>query len=96
MLVIELTYKTPLEKVDQFVQAHRAFLQRYYDEGLFLVSGPQEPRTGGIIIALADKSRLKAIIKNDPFYQEGIADYRFIEFKPVKYHSELSGLLKQG
>ena len=82
MFVIELTYKAPLAKIDAHMTAHVAFLKKYYAAGNFLVSGRQIPRTGGIIIAVAEsKERVETIMKEDPFCSEGVADARVIEFR---------------
>lgn len=93
MVVVEVTYKKPLTEVDQYLQEHRAFLQTYYDKGILLASGPQQPRTGGIIIGLTDQRTMDNVIKEDPFYQHGIADYRIVEFDPVKCCAEIQALL---
>ncbi len=93
MVIIELTYKKPLNMVNQFIEPHVDFLQKYYDQNIFLASGPKEPRDGGIIIAFVDKKRAKDIIKEDPFYKEDIADYRIIQFIPKKHHEKIRSLL---
>lgn len=95
MIIIELTYKKPIDAVDKALIPHRQFLQKYYDQGLFLASGPKIPRDGGIIIALTnDTDQIEMIIKEDPFYQEEIADYRIVPFEPVKHRAELSKIIK--
>jgi uncharacterized protein YciI len=88
MVIIELIYKKSLEDVEQFLKEHRDFLQKYYDKGLLLTSGPKKPRDGGIIIAFSDKKTIESVIQSDPFYREGIAEYRIFEFEPVKYDPE--------
>ncbi len=94
MLVIEVTYKKSLTEIDRLLDEHRAFLQKYYDKGILLASGPQQPRNGGIILALPDKDIMHELIKEDPFYQHDLADYRFIQFEPVKCCHELQAILK--
>lgn len=84
MIIIELTYKKPLAEVDHYLIEHRQFLAECYKQGIFIASGPKEPRDGGIIIAHSDDIDIPTLMKNDPFYREGIADYRFITFKPNK------------
>jgi uncharacterized protein YciI len=64
------------------MRAHVAFLKKYYAAGNFLVSGRQVPRTGGIIIALADsREQIESIMAEDPFCKHGLADVRIIEFR---------------
>jgi uncharacterized protein YciI len=82
MFVIELTYKADLSRIDAQMKAHVAFLKKYYDTGNFLISGRQIPRTGGIIIAVGEsRERIEAVMQEDPFVRQGLADARVIEFR---------------
>ena len=82
MFVIELIYKAELSQIDAHMKAHVAFLEKYYAAGNFLVSGRKIPRDGGIILAVGkSKQQLEAIVKEDPFYERGLADFRIIEFR---------------
>jgi uncharacterized protein YciI len=82
MFVVELIYKADLEEIDAQMRAHMAFLKRHYSAGTFLVSGRKVPRDGGIILA-AGKTRaeIEAIMREDPFCKNGLADFRVIEFR---------------
>jgi len=94
MIIVDLTYKVDLATLEQHLAAHREFLEKYYQQGYFLASGPKEPRTGGIIIALTDDlQELVAILAADPFYLHEVADYKFTIFKPVKSHPVIRELL---
>ncbi|MFH1195802.1 MAG: YciI family protein [bacterium] len=89
--IIEITYKIPIEQFENIVPEHRAFLQTGYDKKLLLFSGPQEPRVGGIVVARAESvEEIKSFFENDPYKLNGVADYRFIEFNPVKHQEFLS------
>ena len=82
MFVIELTYRATLADIDANMAAHVAFLNKHYDAGNFLMSGRKIPRTGGVIIAVADsEEQAEAIIRDDPFVAQGLADYRIIHFR---------------
>jgi uncharacterized protein YciI len=82
MFVIELTYKAPLTEIDAHMAAHVVFLKKYYTSGNFLVSGRKIPRDGGIIVAVGKSRRqIEAIVKEDPFYEHDLADFRIIEFR---------------
>lgn len=82
MFVIELSYKVDLEEIDAHMTAHVRFLKKYYASGNFLVSGRKIPRDGGIILAVAKhRQDIEAIIKEDPFYEHRLADFRIIEFR---------------
>lgn len=91
MFVIMLTYKAPLATIDNYLAEHRAFLEQGYQQDFFIASGPQNPRTGGIILSqLKSRDQLESILKNDPFQVQEIAEYKIIEFEPVKYHTNFS------
>lgn len=94
MFIVELIYKAPISEVDKYLQAHREFLDYHYKQGLLLASGPQKPRVGGILIALThDRQHLETILKSDPYCLADIADYRLIEFTPVKHRDEIKQLI---
>ena len=94
MFVISSVYKKPVELIDAHVKAHREFLDRYYEKGIFITSGPKEPRTGGIILAKAgSKEELLKIMAEDPFVVHGISEYEYTEFKATKAGKGLEKLL---
>jgi uncharacterized protein YciI len=82
MFIIELVYKADLSAIDAHMAAHVKFLKKHYAAGSFLISGRKIPRDGGIILAVG-KSRLEieALVQEDPFHKEGLADFRIIEFR---------------
>lgn len=93
MFLLLLSYKKPLPEVDRFVAEHRAFLERHYASGRFLLSGRKEPRTGGVILATAgSREEVDTIVREDPFHREGIADYEVVEFLPSMSDGRLAHL----
>lgn len=83
LFVIDLSYITALETVDQLIEPHMAFIDRCYATGLFLASGAKVPRTGGVIIARGKSiADIEALITGDPFHMAGVAKYRITEFDP--------------
>jgi uncharacterized protein YciI len=94
MFVIELTYKVELSEIDAHMKAHMAFLNRQYAAGTFLVSGRKIPREGGIILAVGDsKATIEALMREDPFVREGLADVRVIEFRPSQRAKNVDALI---
>ena len=86
MFIATLKYKKSLEEVDRFPQAHRDYLAEHYAAGNFISSGPQTPRVGGVIMIKAEnRIAVDAIIAQDPFNINGIADYQIIEFTPTMF-----------
>ena len=83
--IVEATYLVPFEQIQETIPSHRAFLQKGYDLGLFLCSGPKEPAIGGYLVARADsKADLEALFESEPFGAKGLARFTFTEFQPVK------------
>lgn len=86
MFIAILTYKKPLEEVDRYLAAHREYLAQHYSAGDFITSGPQTPRVGGVIMIKADnRGAVDAILAEDPFNTNGIADYQIIQFTPTLF-----------
>jgi uncharacterized protein YciI len=82
MFVIELIYKAPLEEIDAQMRPHMAFLKRHYASGTFLISGRKIPREGGIILAVGkSRDEIEALMQEDPFCTNGLAEFRIIEFR---------------
>lgn len=95
MFVVSISYKVDLSEVDKLVPEHITFLEKFYEQGNFLASGPKVPRTGGVILAKAEsKSELRNILAQDPFYQQGLADYDITEFIPSKHAAGFEGIEK--
>lgn len=95
MFIVHVNYKKSLEVVDQYLTAHRTFLDEGYNKNYFIASGPKNPRTGGVILSqLKNRDELQNILKNDPFYIQGIAEYVIEEFLPVKYHPQFSSFMQ--
>lgn len=94
MFIILVTYKKPVEIVDEHLAEHRIFLDEGYANNYFIASGMKIPRTGGVIISqLKNREQLQKIIEQDPFYALDIADYEIIEFTPTKFHKEFGSFL---
>ncbi len=83
--VVEATYRAPIERVREAYSRHRAWLQKGYDVGLFLCSGPKDPPVGGYLIARAQSAEvLTTMFAEEPLNAEGLATFTFTEFLPVK------------
>ena len=89
MFIAILTYKKPLSEVDNYLSAHREYLAKHYAIGDFITSGPQIPRIGGVIMIKANnREAVDAIISEDPFHINDIANYQIVEFTPTMFCNE--------
>ena len=95
MFIILLSYKKEISEVEKYIRSHVEFLDKYYAENKFIFSGRKNPRTGGVILVRnVDRNQLTEIIKDDPFFQNEIADYEIIEVIPTKYDRGFEGFLE--
>lgn len=86
MFIVSLTYKVPLQKINEHLDDHVAFLERHFRTGDFLASGPKVPRTGGVILAtVAEREELDAVLEADPFRKADLAEYYVEEFQPTRF-----------
>lgn len=80
MFIVSLTYKTSIDEVEKHLNAHVEYLKQQYAAKNFIASGRKIPRTGGVIMsALKDEDALMKVLKDDPFYKFGVADYDVIQ-----------------
>lgn len=94
MFIIDVNYIVPLGEIDQCMDPHIQYLEKYYDKGIFVVWGRKQPRTGGIILALtATKDEAERITTEDPFHIHGLAEITVTEFLVSKHRPDLKGLL---
>lgn len=83
MFIVTLTYIRPLEELDALMSQHVGWLKKHYDSGLFIASGRQVPRKGGVILARSgSREELDAVLEQDPFAKNGCTRTDVIEFTP--------------
>ncbi len=81
MFIVLVNYVVSLDRIDSLLEEHVEFLKVQFEKQAFITSGRKVPRTGGVIIAKASsKEELEAILKQDPFYKNGVAEYEITEF----------------
>ena len=91
MFLILLDYRQPLAVIDLHVAAHREHLAAQYAKGSLLLSGPQVPRNGGVILAcLQTREEVDAMMQADPFVINAVAEYRVVEFLARATHADLA------
>ncbi len=91
MFLVSLSYKKDISEVEKFIEPHKQFLTKHYKDKKIIFSGRKNPRIGGIILFRnVDKEVLTNILKQDPFYQNEIADYDITEVIPTKYDEDFA------
>jgi uncharacterized protein YciI len=96
LFVVILKYIVSIEEIDHHRPAHLEYLQKYYDEGVFLASGRQVPKFGGIILAkTTDRKKLYEILSEDPFHKHLCAEYQVNEFAVNNYTDSFKSFLQE-
>lgn len=88
--VVRLTYTAALEEVDAVREDHRAHLRVAVQRGLIVAAGPQDPRTGGVIIARGARDELEAHLAADPYVTHGLVEVDITPFAAVTLAPALS------
>ena len=94
MFIILLRFSDNKDKAGQFMEGHKAWLERGFDDGVFLLSGSLQPDPGGGILAHdTSPADLQDRVNEDPFVAEGVVSAEIIELAPSKADARLDFLL---
>lgn len=92
--LLEGEHIVPLEQRDPaLIAAHRRFLQRGYDNGDFLMSGPTIPPMGGVLVARAESLKeLGDMLAEEPYVRATVMRFkRITQFSALQRQPVLDG-----
>ncbi|WP_370046990.1 MULTISPECIES: YciI family protein [Salipiger] len=90
LFVVDIEYVVPFEQIEPVLEPHMAFVKQGYADGHFLCSGPKNPRTGGIVIAIGETlAVIEALMAEDPFVSAGVVKVQITEFAASNRHPAL-------
>ena len=96
MHILIVDYIKPAESVEPHIPPHGAWVKKYIDQGIFLFAGPKKSKLGGVILAKSiDRKQLLAIIAEDPYVSQDVAEYRIVDFDAKITIAELDYLKDQ-
>lgn len=94
MFIVLLRFSTARDQAGRLMQAHKDWLQRGFDDGVFVLAGSIQPQAGGMILAQGiASSALQARVEEDPFVSEGVVSAQILEVSPAKADPRLAFLL---
>ena len=94
MFLVLLKHSENKARAMEFMDAHKAWIRRGLDDGVFLLIGGLQPSGGGIVLAQGiSREALEARAKEDPFVEQDVVTPEFIEFEPTFAAERLSFLL---
>jgi uncharacterized protein YciI len=94
MFVVLLKFSGNKGRANQFMEGHKDWIKRGFDDGIFVLAGSLQPNLGGGIVAhktsLAD---LQSRVNDDPFVAEHVVSAEIIEITPSRADGRLEFLL---
>lgn len=94
MFVVLLTFSDNKAKAGQFLEGHKAWIERGFDDGVFLLVGSLKPNSGGGIVAHnTSLSDLQERVDTDPFVAEKVVTAKILEIAPSRIDARLNFLL---
>lgn len=94
MFIVLLKFSDNKGQASQFMEGHKAWIKRGFDDGVFILSGSLQPSLGGGVLAnntsLAD---LQTRVNADPFVAENVVSAEILEITPAKTDERLNFLL---
>jgi uncharacterized protein YciI len=94
MFIVLLRFTGNKGRVGQFMEGHKEWIKRGFDDGVFLMAGSLQPNAGGAILAHnTSPSDLRARVNDDPFVAENVVSAEILEITPSRADERLKFLL---
>jgi len=94
LFVVLLKFAANQSQARQFMDGHKLWVKRGFDDGVFLLAGSLEPDLGGGLLAhntsLPDLQRR---VNEDPFVVEQVVSAEIVELSPAKADARLQFLV---
>ncbi len=94
MFIVLLKFSDNKGSAGQFMEGHKKWIKRGFDDGVFLLAGSLQPNAGGGIVAHnTSLSDLQSRVNTDPFVAENVVKAEILEIAPSKADARLNFLL---
>ncbi len=94
MFIVLLKFSDNKNKASQFMEGHKEWIKRGFDDGVFLLVGSLQPNLGGGIVSHnTSLSDLQSRVNTDPFVAEKVVIAEILEITPAKADARLEFLL---
>ncbi len=94
MFIVLLKFSDNKGEASQFMEGHKEWIERGFDDGVFLLAGSLQPNLGGGIVAHdTSLSDLQSRVNTDPFVAENVVKAEILEIAPSKADARLDFLL---
>lgn len=94
MFIVLLRFSGNKGQASQFMDGHKEWIKRGFDEGVFLLVGGIQPNLGGGILAHnTSLSDLQRRVNDDPFVARNVVSAEILEITPSRSDERLTFLL---
>jgi len=94
MFVVLLKFSDNKDQAGQFMEGHKEWIKRGFEDGVFLLAGSLQPNLGGGIVAHnTSPPDLQGRVNDDPFVAENVVSAEILEITPSKADERLKFLL---
>jgi uncharacterized protein YciI len=94
MFIVLLEFAAGRGRAGELMDGHKAWIQRGFDDGVFLLSGSLQPQRGGAIVAHnTSLAALQRRVADDPFVAHGVVSTQVLEVTPSRIDERLKAFL---
>ena len=94
MFIVLLRFSGNKGQAGQYMDGHKEWIRRGFDDGVFLLAGGLQPNLGGGIIARETSlSDLQNRVNEDPFVAEDVVTAEILEIEPSRIDKRLEFLV---
>jgi uncharacterized protein YciI len=94
MFIVLLNFSDNRSRASQFMEGHKDWLKRGFDDGVFLLAGSLRPnRGGGVVAHNTSLPDLQNRVNDDPFVVEDVVTAEILEITPSRADARLQFLL---
>ncbi len=95
MFNVLLRFSSNKGQAGQFMEGHKEWIKRGFDDGIFLLVGSLQPGLGGGVVAHnTSLSDLQSRVNDDPFVAENVVSAEIIEIAPARADERLQFLVE--
>ncbi len=93
MFIVLLKFSANKGRAGQFMEGHKAWIKRGFDDDVFLLAGSLQPNLGGVVVAHnASPTDIQNRVNADPFVVENVVSAEILEVTPSKAEERLQFL----
>lgn len=94
MFIVLLKFAANKARAGELMEGHKAWIERGFDDGVFLLTGSLRPGQGGAIVAHnTSLSDLRRRVNDDPFVAEGVVGAEILDVATSRADERLASLL---